>query len=127
MSKELEVLNNLRDNHIQLAKEKYAGLDAFKLEDLIGRKLAKWDILEKALNDLEDAKHNYKAIEEMHNNSVAYATKIQEELNELKKRNEPMKPIKDKENYRCARCHHMVDNHYCSDCGGAVDWSDENE
>ena len=41
------------------------------------------------------------------------------------KRNEPMKPIKDKENYRCARCHHMVDNHYCSDCGGALDWSDE--
>ena len=46
-------------------------------------------------------------------------------IKEALKRNEPMKPIKDKENYRCARCHHMVDNHYCSDCGGAVDWSDE--
>lgn len=86
MSKELDTLNNLRDNHIQLAKEKYAGLDAFKLEDLIGRKLAKWDILEKALNELEDVKHNYKALEEMHNNAVVYATKIQEELNELKRR-----------------------------------------
>ena len=46
-------------------------------------------------------------------------------IKEALKRSEPMKPIKDKENYRCARCAHLVDNHYCSDCGGAVDWSDE--
>lgn len=42
------------------------------------------------------------------------------------KRKEPMKPTLDENgNYRCARCHHIVDNHYCSDCGGALDWSNE--
>ena len=47
-------------------------------------------------------------------------------IKEALKRNEPMKPTLDENsNYRCARCHHIVDNHYCSDCGGAVDWSDE--
>lgn len=41
-------------------------------------------------------------------------------------RNEPMKPMLDENNnHRCARCHHIVDNHYCSDCGGAVDWGKE--
>lgn len=91
------------------------------------------ETLEAAINELEDLRHNYKAVEEMLNNSAAYGAKIQAELNELKKdvgryikRNEPIKPTLDEDsNYRCARCHHMVDNHYCSDCGGAVDWSDE--
>ena len=36
-------------------------------------------------NEISDLKHNYKAINEMFNNSVAYGTKIQVELNELKK------------------------------------------
>lgn len=45
---------------------------------------------------------------------------------EALKRNEPMKPIKDKEDHRCPKCGHIVDNHYCSDCGGAVDWGKEN-
>ena len=36
-----------------------------------------------------------------------------------------MKPIKDKENYRCPKCAHLVDNHYCSECGQSLDWSDE--
>lgn len=43
------------------------------------------------------------------------------------KRNEPMKPIKDKEDHRCPKCAHIVDNHYCSDCGQALDWGKENE
>lgn len=34
--------------------------------------------------ELENAEVRYNAVKEMHNNSVAYATKIQEELNELK-------------------------------------------
>lgn len=37
------------------------------------------------IEELENAEQRYKALEEMHNNSVAYATKIQEELNELKR------------------------------------------
>ena len=40
-------------------------------------------LLEKALNQLEDAKHNYKVLKEMYNNAVAYASKIERELNEL--------------------------------------------
>ena len=47
---------------------------------------------------------------------------------ELVNRDEPMKPMLDENNnHRCARCHHIVDNHYCSDCGGAVDWGKEND
>lgn len=47
-------------------------------------------------------------------------------ISQALKRSEPMKPALDENStYRCARCHHIVDNHYCSDCGGAVDWSDE--
>ena len=90
MSKELEALNILRDNHIQFTKEKYGQLDKEKLQNIINRKLARWDILEKALNELENAKHNYKAVEEMYKNSVAYGTKIQKELNELKKSEEEL-------------------------------------
>ena len=40
-------------------------------------------------------------------------------------RDEPMKPTKDGEHHRCPKCAHIVDNHYCSDCGQALDWSDE--
>lgn len=36
-------------------------------------------------DEIADLKHNYKAINEMYNNSVAYGTKIQKELNELKR------------------------------------------
>ena len=36
-------------------------------------------------NELEDTKHNYGAIKEMHNNSVSYASKIQKELDDLKR------------------------------------------
>ena len=85
MSKESEALNILRNNHIQFTKEKYGKLDKEKLETIINLKLARWYILEEALNELECAKHNYKAMEERYNNVVAYASKIQKELNELKK------------------------------------------
>lgn len=44
---------------------------------------------------------------------------------ELVNRDEPMKPTKDGEHHRCPKCAHIVDNHYCSDCGQALDWSDE--
>lgn len=43
------------------------------------------DAIGDALKELDDVKHNYKAIKEMHSNSAAYAAKIQAELNELKK------------------------------------------
>lgn len=96
--------------------------------------------IEEALNELEDAKHNYKAVKEMYNNSVAYATNIQKELNELKKRNEPMKPLlKDMgfEHYYfyCPSCKIVVGVgnplrealawNYCPDCGQKLDWRDE--
>ena len=91
MNEELEALNILRENHIYFIKKRYEKLDKDTLQNIINRKLARWDILEEAL-----------------------------------KLNEPMKPMLDENNnHRCARCHHIVDNHYCSDCGGAVDWSDE--
>ena len=45
---------------------------------------------------------------------------------QLVKFNEHMKPIFDKEgNHRCPRCFHRVDSHYCSECGGALDWEDK--
>ena len=43
-------------------------------------------LIREALEELECVKHNYKALEERFNNVVAYATKIQDELNELKRR-----------------------------------------
>mgnify|MGYP001767385689 CR=1 FL=1 len=142
MSKELEALNILRDNHIQFTREKYGKLDEQKLQNIINRKSARWDILEEALNELEDAKHNYKALEEFYNNAVAYSTKIQKELNELKKRNEPMKPLlKDMgfEHYDiyCPSCkeyigfrnsvRHSLTLKYCPDCGQALERIDEGE
>ena len=42
-------------------------------------------IIEQALNELEDLKHNYKAVKEMYDNAVAHATKLQEELSEFKR------------------------------------------
>ena len=36
-------------------------------------------------DEIADLKHNYKVINEMYNNSVAYGTKIQAELNGLKR------------------------------------------
>lgn len=46
--------------------------------------------------------------------------------NKLLKRFEPIKPMKDVfKNNRCPRCSHLVDNHYCGECGQKLDWSDE--
>ena len=56
MSKELEALNILRDNHIQFTREKYGNLDKEKLQNIINLKLARWDILEEALKRNEPMK-----------------------------------------------------------------------
>ena len=42
-----------------------------------------YSTLVKALDELENAKHNYEALKEFYDNSVAYGLKIQSELNEL--------------------------------------------
>ena len=115
MSKELEALEHIKEHC-----EHY-------YDALLG-KMEEYKIVENALNELEDAKHNYKALEEMHNNSVAYATKIQKELNELKKRNEPMKPNYSGKFPVCPSCRtllHSIWQKRCSNCGQAIDWSDE--
>lgn len=41
--------------------------------------------IENALNELEDLNHNYKSLKEFYDNSVSYGSKIQNELNTLKK------------------------------------------
>ena len=90
MSKELEALQKLRDLVEYLTRVDYVSTDLRNqvkellinsYEDSNGH----FSQIEEALNELEDAKHNYKAMEEMYNNVVAYASKIQKELNELKK------------------------------------------
>lgn len=40
--------------------------------------------IENALNELDDSKHNYKALKEFYDNSVTYAAKLQNELNRSK-------------------------------------------
>lgn len=116
MNKELKALEHIK-NH---CKHYY---------DAVLGEMEEYKMVENALNELEDAKHNYKAIEEMHNNSVAYGTRIQKELNELKKRNEPVKPKYEKDGTRsCPMCdaNWLTPNFkFCSDCGQALDWSDE--
>lgn len=63
---------------------------------------------------------------------------MREALNELEVyqiRNTPMKVVKET-NYeigsiqnihRCPNCSHIVDNHYCSDCGQKLNWSENDE
>jgi len=71
MSKELDALARQKANVKELRNIKYIDY----IQD--------FTLLEKALNQLEDAKHNYKVLKEMYNNAVAYASKIERELNEL--------------------------------------------
>ena len=71
MSKELDALARQKANVKELRNIKFIDY----IQD--------FTLIEKALNELEDAKHNYKVLMEMYNNAVAYATKIQRELNEL--------------------------------------------
>lgn len=90
MSKELEALQNLRDLVEYLTRIDYVSTD---LRNEVKELLIKsyedsngyFSQIEEALNELEIAKHNYKAMEERYNNVVSYASKIQKELNELKK------------------------------------------
>ena len=56
MSKELEALNILRDNHIQFTKEKYGKLAKKVADNIINLRLARWDILEKAIKRNEPMK-----------------------------------------------------------------------
>ena len=116
MSKELEALRKINKHCIH-----YYGVRISEMKGYL--------LIEQALNELEDAKHNYKAVKEMYDNATAYGAKIQKELNELKKRNEPMKPKHEEDGTRsCPRCHAnwLTPNFkYCSDCGQALDWSDE--
>lgn len=129
MSKELEALKLLQ---IEYDKIDYTididGVDVITL-------------LRQALNELECAQHNYGALKEFYNNATAYGARIQKELNELKKRNEPMKPIvlTELEQVRpfpqtyktvmCGNCKNQLSyndkSRYCPDCGQAQDWSDE--
>lgn len=73
MSKALKALDKMKD----LIDDEWGLVDSELHDEL-------YSTVKDALAELEDAKHNYKALEEMHNNSVAYATKIQNELNSSK-------------------------------------------
>ena len=133
MSKELEALQKLRDLVENLTRIDYVPTDLRnEVKELLINSYEDsngyFSQIEKALNELEDAKHNYKAVKEMYNNSVAYATKIQEELNELKKRNEPMKPNYGGKFPQCPACKkllHSIWQKHCDNCTQAIDWSDE--
>jgi len=71
MSKELEALRSIKGTIISSRMGDW-GFEYRYVSDIESTKKY-FDIIEKALNELEDAKHNYKAIEEMFNNVVAYA------------------------------------------------------
>jgi len=101
MTKELEALNILRENHIQFTKEKYGNLDKGKLQNIINRKLARWIILEEALKRNEPMK-------------VKLKTHLQD--------------MNDGETIGlCPNCNRFVKDIYkrCPDCGQAIDWSDD--
>ena len=101
MSKELEALQKLRDLVENLTRIDYVPTDLRnEVKELLIESYENsngyFSQIAEALNELEDAKHNYEAMVEKFNNVVAYATKIQKELNELNKRNEPMRPNYDR-------------------------------
>ena len=139
MNKELEALQKLRDLVEYLTRIDYVSTDLRnEVKELLIKSYEDSDgyfsQIEKALNELEDAKYNYKAVKEMHNNSVAYGTRIQNELNELKKRNEPMKANSfcsssgELGYLKCPKCGEILTKdyyNYCGNCGQKLDWSDE--
>ena len=132
MSKELEALQKLRGLVENLTRIDYVPTELRNevkellinsYEDSNGH----FSRIEEALNELEDAKHNYEAMVEKFNNVVAYATKIQKELNELNKRNEPMKPNYDGK-YLCPVCGNLLHSlwqKHCDNCTQAIDWSND--
>ena len=100
MNKEIEVLNILRDNHIQFTKEKYVKLDKEKLQNIIKRKLARWDILEQALKRNKPMKVE---IGTSYNFEYHICPNCKNELNGYYK--------------------HV--NKFCKKCGQKLDWSDD--
>ena len=132
MSKELEALQKLRDLVENLTRIDYMPTELRnEVKELLINSYANsngyFSQIAEALNELEDAKHNYEAMVEKFNNVVAYATKIQKELNELNKRNEPMKPIKQNDSFGlCPICKtDLGRTNYCETCGQRLDWSDK--
>lgn len=95
MSKELEALQKLRDLVEYLTRIDYVPADLRnEVKELLINSYEDsngyFSQIEQALNELEDAKHNYKALKEYYDNAVTFATKIQNELNELKKSEEEL-------------------------------------
>ena len=89
MSKEQKALLGL-ENRINWAlfKLEFRASDAERQKRRVLKAHKQIQIIKEALNELEDAKHNYNALKEFYDNAVAYATKLQIELNELKKQKE---------------------------------------
>ena len=59
MSKELEVLKNLKENHLQFTKEKYSKVDVLK--SILAKKESKYRFIEQALKrnePMKPIKHN---------------------------------------------------------------------
>ena len=101
MSKELEALNILRDNHIQFTKEKYGKLDKEKLENIINLKLARWDIIEQAIKRNEPMKVDLKT-----KYVLPYSGTY----------------------YECPKCGKTVIGryyNYCGNCGQRLDWEEK--
>ena len=81
MSKELEALKRIVN---EISNYKLHGIgdeNWLGIQDI----LKDIDIIEEALNELKDVKHNYNATEKMSNNIFAYALWIQNEVDKLKK------------------------------------------
>lgn len=102
MSKELEALNILRDDHIQYTKERYRKLtNPSKIQNIINLKLAQWDILEQALKRNEPMKLKTK--------------RVKVSIDDY--RIDDYCPTCDEELY--------ATSNYCPHCGQKLDWSDE--
>ena len=95
------------------------------------------ELVEQALNEIEDLRHNYKAINLMLEQASANYIKMYGELKEKYQgaieRDKAMK-IKYIQTpsggalYQCPRCNQILDNpnKYCDECGGKlveIDWS----
>lgn len=110
MSKALKALDKMKD----LIDDEWGLVDSELHDEL-------YSTVKDALAELEDAKHNYKALEEMHNNSVAYATKIQNRLNHLETFQKPQRLELEGNTAFCPRCEQHIlaktKAKFCYHCG----------
>jgi len=77
------------------------------------------DVIEQALNELEAYQIRNTPMKVLILDEPLYSIDNGDNIDK-----QPSMTIKVK---RCPNCNHIVDNHYCSDCGQKLDWSENDE